>query len=649
MPKRRKQRGKKQSSKQNPGTDEVQDQVDNQIPSKTAEEGFEESGYKVNPYTNEPVQPFLGALDPEEEKYFQEAEKAFVSHFTRDNEETRYFIDSVYREVKGKELIVLNNVFGSKVLEHMFPLATPSQIKSIFSSLNGHYLEITQTTFGSYAFEKLLSHMAEIVDLECRGALDNEEEMLEGEDQVFITAESLVMFMCNEIRPDFSVLINHKLAVHVLHKILMLLDGYRFIYTEGRRESMVRIRVPETFPQFAHSIIDSAVENLSASELRNYCVDRYASKIMQAFVRIDFERAQSGKKKKAAPLADKLLLSPDNNLKELPFLDTLLKDEAASRILEIIVEKMPSSQIPRFREAFEGRFYRLCVHPIANFVMQQYIMRLPLEELGYVVQELKQGSDNVVRKSSLAVLKTLLQRCNTLQAHQHELASLIFASAVDEGKKQNIIPTLLRSKHKRDVNDADKKRKLVNNMLGAQLLEEFLNGPKEYIQVILDNILELPREQLLEYCQETVSSHLIEKILDWPDLDFVFRKKFLNMFSGAIVELSVSAPGSHIVDKLWKASLGLPLYRTRIVQELAQGGDEIKFDFYGKKVWSNWKVELFRRAPDEWYRFMKQDEPVKRVHEKARSMPSTSANAQPLRKRPNMEESTSETDKRVRA
>ncbi|EPX72182.1 RNA-binding protein Nop9 [Schizosaccharomyces octosporus yFS286] len=649
MPKARKQRGKKHSSKKDVETEEVQTEIGDQVPPTTVEEGQEESGFQVNPYTNEPVQPFLGALDPEEEKYFQEAEKAFVNHFTRSNEETRFFIDSVYREIKGKELIVLNNVFGSKVMEHMFPLATTSQIKSIFSSMNGHYLEVVQTTFGSYAFEKLLSHMAYIVDLETRGALDNEEEMLEGEDQVFSTAESLVMYMCNEIRPDFSLLINHKLAVHVLHKILMLLDGYRFVYAEGRRESMVQIRVPETFPQFAYSIIDSAAENLTALELRNYCVDRYASKIMQAFVRIDFERAQGGKKKKVAPLVDKLLLSSDNNLKELPFLDTLLKDEAASRILEIIIEKMPNAQLPRFREAWEGRFYRLCTHPIANFVMQRYINRLPVEELGHVVQELKQGSDNVVRKSFLAVLKTLLQRCNALQAYQHDLASLIFASAEENEKKKNIIPILLRSKHKRDMSDPENKRKLVNNMLGAQLLEEFLNGPKEYVEVILNNLLELSHDQLMEYCQESVSSRLIESISDWPALDLIFKKKFLNMFSDTIVELSISASGSHIVDKLWKLSRGLPLYRTRIVQELVQGGDKVKFDFYGKKVWSNWKAELFRRAPDEWYRFMKQDEPVKRVHEKARNTPGSSANSQPLRKRPNMEEGTNETDKRIRA
>lgn len=634
MPKKRKTRGKKHSAKQK--EEEVNSVVSPGIAKNDEGAGNDEGAYQVNRYTNEPVQPFFGALDPEEEKYFQQAEQAFANHFTRENEDTRFFVDSIYREVQGKELIVCNNVFGSKVLEKLFPLSTSRQIKSFFSALNGHYVELIQTTFGSYAFEKLLSHMAAILNLETQGVTEDQDDVLEGENEnVFMTAETLLMYMYNEIRPEVSMLMSHKLAVHVLGKIFLLLDGYRFVYHDGNRTTMESISVPESFPQFAYSIIDSATDNLDTPELRAYCVDKYASQIMRAFIRIDFERSKKTKKKHDPRLVSKLLLSNEYDLKELPFMETLLKDETGSRILEVIVENMSASHLLRFYAVFEGRFYRLCVHPIANFIMQRYIRRLGRKEIGSVIDELKKNTDNIIRKSFLPVLRTLLEKSNHLHCYQDDIFSMIQTSVANSGKDANIIPCLLRSKHKRDkANPENKERKLVNNLLGAQLLEEMLHCEKQHIQLLLDSVLDLSKEQILEYCLETVSSHLIEGILDLSDLNPVFLKKFLNILSGSFVTLAVSAPGSHIVDKAWKATRALPLYRTRIVRELAEGGDDVKFDFYGKKVCSNWKVELFRRAPDEWYRFMKQDEPSKRVHERARQygriVSGSSANTQPL-------------------
>ncbi|EEB07169.1 RNA-binding protein Nop9 [Schizosaccharomyces japonicus yFS275] len=608
MARKRRQRGKRHSSKKTEDVDVSEDEFEQTEEPKLGQ---------INKYTKEPIQPFLGVLTPEEEKYFREIEETLVSHNTRDNEDTRYLVDSIFAEVSGKELQVLNNVFGSKVLEKVFTLASSQQIKNFFGALNGSYLQITQTTFGSFVLEKLLSHMGRIIDMEEKGGALDEEEGSE----FVATAESLIMYMCNELRPEISALLDHKLAAHVLEKLLLLLNGQRSVQEGESKAKYVSISVPSSFKEYAYSIVESAAENLEATELRAYSVNKYASRVIQAFVRIEFERRARSKKNKATPFSDKLLLSKEYDWKELPFVETLLKDETGSRVLEVLVERMPASDLTRLENVFEGRYYRLCVHPIANFVMQKFIKRANALTVERMLNELKDSSESLVRKSFLSVLKTLLETCNEKNFHQNHLFRLIISAAKERHPKQNLFVALLRSKHKKDKNSTDGKRVLVNNFIAVQLVEEMLRVPIELSSELIESLLELEPESIVEYATETASSHIIEQILGMSDLKMAHRRRLLNAFDGHFAEIAVTAPGSHIVDKCWFATQDLPLYRSRIVAELAEAGDEVKFDFYGKKVWANWKVELYRRAADQWYRWSKEDKSEKPIMKRVRSLP----------------------------
>ena len=66
--------------------------------------------------------------------------------------------------------------------------------------------------------------------------------------------------------------------------------------------------------------------------------------------------------------------------------------------------------------------------------------------------------------------------------------------------------------------------------------------------------------------------------------------------------LSMDPAGSHIIDACWAATSDMHHYRERIARELSEQSDTIRDDFFGKRVWRNWKMDGFTTKRFEWGR-----------------------------------------------
>ncbi|KAF8458248.1 hypothetical protein BDZ91DRAFT_743338 [Kalaharituber pfeilii] len=60
--------------------------------------------------------------------------------------------------------------------------------------------------------------------------------------------------------------------------------------------------------------------------------------------------------------------------------------------------------------------------------------------------------------------------------------------------------------------------------------------------------------------------------------------------------------GSHLVDACWTATRELSFVRRAIAEELAGGEKEMRESRWGRTVWRNWKLELYRRDRGRWVR-----------------------------------------------
>ena len=81
--------------------------------------------------------PFYGLLDEEEQEYFKRADSMLELNQFANVEERSLFLNSVYKEAKGKELKIANSQSCSRLMERLIMMSTSSQLKTLFQRLSG--------------------------------------------------------------------------------------------------------------------------------------------------------------------------------------------------------------------------------------------------------------------------------------------------------------------------------------------------------------------------------------------------------------------------------------------------------------------------------------------------------------------------------
>lgn len=97
------------------------------------------------------------------------------------------------------------------------------------------------------------------------------------------------------------------------------------------------------------------------------------------------------------------------------------------------------------------------------------------------------------------------------------------------------------------------------------------------------------------------TSHVVESMLS-SKYPVPIRRKLLNHILGSVSSLVKDPAGSHIIDACWDATQGIKHYREKIAREMADEADDIRTDFFGKRVWRNWNMDGFVGGRFDWGR-----------------------------------------------
>src|SRR5438552_14807652 len=97
------------------------------------------------------------------------------------------------------------------------------------------------------------------------------------------------------------------------------------------------------------------------------------------------------------------------------------------------------------------------------------------------------------------------------------------------------------------------------------------------------------------------TSHVIESMLS-SKYPLPVRRKLLNHILGSVVSLAKDPAGSHIIDACWDATQGIKYYRERIALEMADQADDVRIDYFGKRVWRNWNMDGYVGGRFDWGR-----------------------------------------------
>ncbi|KAG0339267.1 Nucleolar protein 9 [Podila humilis] len=601
---------------------------------RKAESG-EDSNRPVRPDRQQQIDAaaIFGFIDPEVQQYFKGVEQTLDELNFETAEEQQLFLENVYTEVQGKELVLATDHSCSLALEKLLRASNDFQLRVFFDKFNGNFLKLFTHRFASHVCQTLITLCADAVEREVRSNETKTREELDvpKEDGVLLSAEDMILNMCRQTQEEFTALISDPFASHIIRVILHVLAG-RTVGDDGSGRGNIRSKksakyndannsktsagafrptrlVPPSFKEMLHTITSTMMNGLSASIVRSLAVHQVANPVLQLLLEVLAKDNEEAKDE----LVDKLLM--DITRKEEPghknndrdaYVETLLRDQVGSHLLEMIVKVASPALFQKFYTTyFRGRLCKLSFHPIANYVIQQFFVKAKTPiQLEMMVTEVLPEFSNFLKFGRPGVIRAIVEACKNVNAcHKEVIKGLCQAFHVNTPiERKEFLHVVLQMEtyeqlmERRDQKEATTKPKF--HPQGAVVLQLLLQYPEEHSKIVVDSYFAQKEELMYAWTMDPTGSHVIEAFLTSPTLNLKVKRKILKSFMGKYHSMAMDKYGGHTVDKCWAVS-DIEM-KEKIAAELLEHEQALSQSFHGKFILRNCKIDQFKRKKEEW-------------------------------------------------
>lgn len=530
--------------------------------------------------------PFYGMLDSEEQEYFSRANDMLELDQFRDVEERNLFIESVYKEAKGKELKIACSQSCSRLMERLISLSNTRQIRRLFNKFLGHFLHLVQHRFASHCCETLFIYAAPAVTntISKRDKKkQNDEE--DDEEQPELSLADMFLRVIEELEGNWGYLLTERFASHTIRVLLLVLAGepvdvsssdsvvasrkkekLGVTDTESRAEAAIGQRrpVPESFETALKKVMHDMTAGLDDTYLRALSTHHIGNPVLQ--VLLSLELSHFGKSSAKDPQSITRRLIPDESLEEgsesAVFLSGLLYDPVGSRLLEAIVRYAPGKLFKNFhKNIIRGRIATLSRNETASYVVVRVLERIGKDDLQTDMELIIPEIPALVERSRLIVPKALIERCIVRNVDTTPLAKALEA-AYDKDPATRLRQMLKLDKPATEDGQATgQAAKPENQRLaapeqfhGSLLAQTMLRVSGALSELVYSSLLAMSTEDLLSIAMNSTTSHILQQALTLPTSAVQFRRQFVPRFLGHIKELALDTSGSHVVDALWPAT-----------------------------------------------------------------------------------------------
>lgn len=586
---------------------------------------------------NSSIKPaFYGLVDTLEIDYFKQAESTLNINAFDSDEDRAGFIRSVLEEARGKELKLVTNQICSKLMERLILHASDIQLKQLFLAFATHFVALSHHKYSSHVVETLI----------VRGAALIEKELIEGlieDDEITTSMEDLFLSMVNEYKPHVQAMVDHQYSSHVLRLLILVLSGKELPSStmanstlRSKKSKIARkmidikdntdfnrlFQTTASFKGELRDVLAALVSGVDVQRMRELAIHKVASPVIQLAIQVE------GIVDRDRKVWHLVFLGEDaaKEGKEEAFVEHLLSDSVGSHFLETII-KNDGARIKYLDRLYQlymkGRVLKLAKRSTTGvYIIQALMFKLKPVEVEHILDciipelsSLISIADNQNLDLGKSVIDASISRGNYRRTEVIDQLFAKFAPNFDRNSPVSASTELLENvlqlssstlgNTKDDWPTAEERRR-------ALFLEKLMEYDGEFVICVWLNFLALPIERFVQMCFHGVFSHVVENALvvqnPEPKNITILRKRFLNIFPGNIVSLSLNSYGSHIVDKLWTFTVTLPMYKDRIATELVGESKKVKDSIYGRLVWKNWSLDLFLRKKFDWKALVKEQE-----------------------------------------
>ncbi|KKK13572.1 hypothetical protein P175DRAFT_0477269 [Aspergillus ochraceoroseus IBT 24754] len=582
---------------------------------------------------------FYGLLDSDEQEYFSRANEMLELNQFQDAEERRLFVDSVYREARGKELKIACSQSCSRLMEKLISMSDISQIRRLFSKFIGHFLQLVQHRFASHCCERLFINAApgvtQKVSSKPKGNTRGEDEEEDDEPEPELSLAEMFMKVVEELQGNWGYLLTERFASHTVRVLLLVLAGEPVDVsssdsvvasrkkerlglvareTEEVNTSTEKRSVPESFESTLKQVMQDMVSTLDDTYLRALATHPVGNPVLQVLVQLELSHFGKSSAKQSNAIIKRLI--PDENFQEgsesVVFIRGLLYDPVGSRLLETMVRWMPGKMFkPLYKNFLRDQMSSLARNQTAGYVVLRVLERLGKDDLQAVMDQIAPKIPSLLERSRTIVPKVLIERCLVRGVDTKPLAKAL-ESAYDSDPARRLEQIL---KLETEASDGEAKPEFTKNpstqdsnpasaaaekLHGSLLAQTILTAPGPLSGLIFSGLLALPSDTLLKISKEPTASRVVQQALTASTSTPQFRRQFTSRFTGHLKELALDSSGSHVVDALWPATKDIFFVKERMAQELVQNELALRDSFVGRAVWRNWAMDLYKRRRGEW-------------------------------------------------
>ena len=570
---------------------------------------------------------FYGLLDDEEQSYFKRADQMLELDQFTDPEERDLFLESLWRELNGKELKVACSQSCSRLLERLIGLSSTKDLKGLHQKFSGHLLGLMQHRFASHCCEALLFQSAPIVTDELVAEPDHMPRQAGNTDDDVPMADHFLGAV-SELEQDVGFLMTDQFGSHTLRVLLLALSGRplkdatalstvqsknkeTITTAMGSNRTHDRVlthrSVPASFSKALEQVKMGLVGPLDTGSLRTLSTQPLASPVLQLL--LDIELSDGSKQTVKSPESVYRKLLPETLVEcdtlSGSYVQGLLYDPVGSHLLEILVRCAPGKAFKAIhRNIMQPNLSAIARNNIAVHVLVQVLERLSADDLRQAVEQLSGEVRRLIEQAQTSLIRCLIDRCRMRNVDTDKLAQEIRGCYGSDSSA--LLPRLLlhETSDQLPMLQAMTKEQLASHERkkthASLLAQSMLKSPGSLSGMITESALTTERSNIIGLAKDRSATHCIQALVQNSESSHIFRRKLITRFLGSVAVMAVDANASHVVDTLWAATSDLHFLREKIAEEMAVAEAEIKSSFVGRAVWRNWMMDTFKRHKGAW-------------------------------------------------
>ncbi|KAI8906891.1 armadillo-type protein [Gorgonomyces haynaldii] len=551
-------------------------------------------------FAEETQEAQFGIPDADTRSYFQQIENMLQEEV----DDQELFLENVWEELNGKELMMASDFDGSRILEKLLRVSSDFQIRVFSDRLNGNYLQLFKHQYASHVCQTLLYLGADIVEREFKGYSKVQDSNLP-------TMERLVLLMGEQLNGEWLDLILHQYGSFVVRAYINVLAGESLVqdsnirskksqkYNKKHQNQTERPKqaraVPSSFSTVLQQIVSDLVKQLTPPKMHQLAFDQVGNPVLQILVSLP----QCG-----GEIIKSFMQDPDT-------INSLIRDQIGSHLVEKMIQHSDPSILKDFFETyFKEQFLYLCKDMVANFVVQRVIQKCPDESvyeemLSYLpLAEFKE----LLFAARAGIIVSMAESAIRFPKQQSKFVQLL-KDAFQCTDEPNIVYMILYMKPQPRFESHLMLPKII--LHGALLLQHLFKFTKDNNKIFSNSMSGVKKEELQDWLKDPIASRVLDALLESPTVSKQAKRTIVEHFIPDMVKLAQDKYGSHFVDKCF--STGNLETKTMIAQKLGPKESSLKENFHAKFILRNCKIELFKRSNAEWIEVQKGE---KKKHKK---------------------------------